>query len=44
MFKKQFSGNPRDQIQQMINSGRISQEQVNQYAQLATQIQKMMGK
>lgn len=37
-FKKTFSGDPRQAVQQMINSGRISQQQVNQYAQQANQI------
>ena len=37
-FKKNFNGNPQQIIQNMINSGRISQAQVNQYAQKANQL------
>ena len=37
-FKKTFSGNPQQMIQQMLNSGRISQSQLNQYAQQANQL------
>jgi hypothetical protein len=37
-FKKTFTGNPQQAVQQLINSGRISQQQVNQYAQQANQI------
>ncbi len=37
-FRKTFSGNPQQMIQQMLNSGRISQSQLNQYAQQANQL------
>ena len=37
-FKKSFSGDPQQMIQGMLNSGRISQAQLNQYAQQANQI------
>ena len=42
-FQQMFSGDPRQQIQQMLNSGRISQGQYNQAVQMAQQLQKMMG-
>ena len=42
-FKSTFNGNPQEEVQKLLNSGRISQEQFNQYAQQATQIQKMMN-
>lgn len=42
-FKSTFQGNPQEEVQKLLNSGRISQEQFNQYAQQATQIQKMMN-
>lgn len=42
-FKKGFSGNPQEMIQQMLNSGRISQAQINQYTQQANQIMKQFG-
>lgn len=41
-FKKAFSGNPQQMVQQMLNSGRISQAQLNQYAKQADEIYKMM--
>ena len=43
-FKRTMQGDPRQQIQQMLNTGQISQQQFNQAAQMATQIQRMMGK
>lgn len=39
-FKKSISGNPQEIVQNMISSGRISQAQVNQYAQQANEIYK----
>ena len=41
-FKNAFSGDPKQIIQGMVNSGRISQAQLNQYAQQADQIYKLM--
>ena len=41
-FKKTFSGDPKQMIQSMLNSGRISQAQLNQYAQQANEIYKML--
>lgn len=43
-FQRTMQGDPRQQIQQMLNTGQISQQQFNQAAQMATQIQRMMGK
>ena len=37
-FKKAFTGDPKQIIQNMLNSGRISQTQLNQYANQANQI------
>lgn len=39
-FKKMINGNPQQIVQNMLNSGRISQEQVNQLAQQANEIYK----
>lgn len=39
-FKKTISGNPQEIVQNMISSGKISQTQVNQYAQQASEIYK----
>ena len=43
-FQQMFRGDPRQQIQQMLNSGKISQGQYNQAVQMAQQFQRMMGK
>ena len=37
-FKAQFSGNPQQMVQQLISSGKMSQAQYNQLAQLANQL------
>lgn len=37
-FKRNFNGNPQQAVQELINSGRISQSQVNQYAQQANDL------
>ena len=41
-FKKTFSGNPQQMIQQMLNSGRITQDQLNKAMQRANQLMKLM--
>ena len=43
-FQQMFRGDPRQQIQQMLNSGKVSQAQYNQAVQMAQQLQKMMGR
>ena len=42
-FRQTFQGDPQQQVQQMLNSGRISQEQYNQAVQTAYQIMRMFG-
>ena len=42
-FRQNFHGNPREQVQALLNSGRISQEQYNQAVQKANQLQRMLG-
>ncbi len=41
-FKKTFSGNPQQMIQQMLNSGRITQEQLNTAMMKANAFMKLM--
>lgn len=41
-FKNTFRGNPQEQIQQMLNSGRITQAQYNQAVQMANELQKYL--
>ena len=40
-FKNNFSGNAEQQVQQMLNSGKITQEQYNQAVKQAQQFQQM---
>ena len=42
-FKNTFKGNPQQQVQQLLNSGKVSQEQYNQAVQVAQQLQKFLG-
>lgn len=42
-FRQMFQGDPRAQVQQLLNSGRVSQQQYNQAVQIAQQMQRMMG-
>ena len=42
-FRQNFKGDPQAQIQQMLNSGRISQAQYNEAVQQAQQLGKLMG-
>ena len=41
-FKKTFKGDAKSQVEQMLKSGRISQEQYNKAVQMANQFQNMM--
>ena len=43
-FAQMFRGDPRQQIQQMMQTGRISQDQYNKAVQMAQQFRGMMGK
>lgn len=42
-FKKNFKGNPQQQIQQMLNSGKITQAQYNAAVQKAQMLQRMLS-
>lgn len=41
-FQQMFKGNPQEQVQRILNSGRINQAQYNQAVQMANQLQKMI--
>ena len=41
-FQKTFSGDPREQIQKLMQSGKISQEDYNRAYQMAQQLQGML--
>ena len=42
-FRQMFQGDARQQVQQLLNSGQVSQAQYNQAVQMAQQLQKMLG-
>ena len=42
-FKKTFTGNPKDEVQRLLNSGQMSQQQFNQFSQIAQQVVQAMG-
>jgi len=42
-FKQTFKGDANQQIQQLMNSGKVNQGMYNQAMQMAQQFQKMMG-
>lgn len=42
-FRQQFHGNPQEQVQQLLNSGKISQAQYNQAVNMANQLRQMMN-
>ena len=42
-FRQNFKGNPQQQVQQLLNSGRITQQQYNQAVQMANAFQRMLG-
>ena len=41
-FRSNFVGNPEQQVKQLISSGRMSQEQFNQFAQTANQLRQLI--
>ena len=40
-FASTFVGNPEQQVRQLLQSGRMSQEQFNQFAQTANQLRQL---
>jgi hypothetical protein len=42
-FKQTFNGDPKQTVQQLLSSGKMSQSQFNQLAQQASQLQKMFN-
>ena len=41
-FKNSFKGDPKQQVQQMLNSGRITQDDYNKAVQMANTFQRML--
>jgi hypothetical protein len=42
-FRKQFNGNPRQEVERLLQTGAMSQAQFNQYSQIAQQVAQMLG-
>lgn len=42
-FKQTFRGDPQAQVQQLLNSGKVTQDQYNQAVQTAQQLSRMLG-
>lgn len=43
-LKNTFKGNPREEVQRLLNSGELSQADFNRYSQIAQKVLRMMGK
>lgn len=41
-FKKSFTGDPKQEVQKLLDSGRMSQENFNRLSAIATQLQSML--
>lgn len=41
-FKQNFKGDPKAEVQKMLQSGQISQQQLNQVQQMARQFQNLL--
>lgn len=42
-FKQPFRGDPQAQVQQLLNSGRVTQNDYNRAVQTAQQLSRMLG-
>ncbi len=42
-FRRQFSGNPRQEVERLLQSGQMSQADFNRFSQIAQQVVQMMG-
>ena len=42
-FRRQFSGNPRKEVERLLQTGAMSQQDFNRYSQIAQQVVQMMG-
>lgn len=43
-FANGFKGNPQEEVQKLLNSGKMTQEQYNALQNQATQFQQLLGK
>lgn len=42
-FKQNFRGNPQEQVQNLLRSGKVSQQQYDRAVQMAQQFQRMLN-
>lgn len=42
-FKASFKGDAREEVQKLLNTGQMTQQQYNQLQQMATQLSMMLG-
>jgi hypothetical protein len=42
-FRKQFSGNPRQEVERLLQTGQMSQKTFNELSQVAQQVAQMLG-
>lgn len=42
-FQQTFQGDPKAEVEKLVQSGRISQQQLNQLQQVAGQFQQLLG-
>lgn len=43
-FKSSFKGDAREEVQKLLNSGQMTQQQYNELQQMANQMARMMGR
>lgn len=43
-MQKTFTGNPKAEVERLVQSGQMSQEQFNQFARIANQVMQFMPK
>lgn len=41
-FRQTIQGDPKEQVMRMVNSGQVSQAQLNQAQQMATQLERIL--
>lgn len=42
-FRRQFTGNPRQEVERLLQTGQLSQADFNRYSQIAQQVAQMLG-
>ena len=42
-FQQTFQGNPKAEVEQLVQSGKITQQQLNQMQQMAVQFRQLLG-